>query len=1187
MGDPSNRRRPARTTAREVSAQPHVGPALSPSPECPHLIVGIGASAGGLNAFKVFFANMPPDSGLGFVLVQHLDPSHKSILTELVGRQTGMPVVEAEDGMPVEANRVHIIPPDATLTIAKGILHVERPAPPRQRRFPIDTFFESLAEDQEENAAAIVLSGFGSDGTLGIKIIKNHGGLTLAQSEHDQLAMAGMPQSAAATGLVDKVLRVEDMPAWLIDYQRHVIAAANVDDSHEVRPVTSRQIATIAGLLRSVLGHDFANYNENTLGRRIHRRMQVLSIDQVQHYIRKLRSDPHECELLFQELLVNVTEFFRDPDAFDVLEADILPTLLAGKTDGDQVRVWVAGCATGEEVYSIAILVKEEMDHHGVNPQVQIFGTDIDENAVAAARLGRYSKPKGRLSPERLVRWFVADGDSYRVTRQIREMCVFSAHSVVKDPPFSKLDLVSCRNLLIYLNPDLQERVVRMFHYALRPGGILFLGPSEGVTRGAHLFDAIDARHRLFRRHDTAGATHLPDFRTPDELLVAGLRQVPARLTDRIETLAHGVLERHSPAFVVVNRQHDIVRFSGGEIGRYLEPSAGTATLGLFGILRRSLRQTVRSALDQAATAKQSVIRHKLRVKFAGETRSINVIVEPITVEGPDPNLSVVAFQDLGPVAESARLRTAAEPRDRIVQELEEELFRTKEELQAAQDAVQGAIDGTRSSTEEYQTVNEELQSSNEELETAKEEMQSFNEELQTVNSELSNKNDQLTRLNSDMQNLLESTQIATIFLDNELHIKRFTPTIAGVFNLRESDHDRPITDIANRLNYQDLQVDVRTVLRDLSVIEREVWIADTGITYIMRIRPYHTVEGVVDGVVITFVDISALRRTEAALKEHSAIVEFARDALISVGRDGNVRSWNPGAERLFGHPAHYAIHRPIARLIVSDATNQPAQLIAQAMAGETIGTVEIVHKRPTGTEVPIEMIAMPIRDADRTIVAVAMTARDISERKRAEVHNTLLLHELSHRVKNLLASVQSLATETLRTAPTLEVFQEAFIARLMALSATHGLLVEQEWRDAGLRDVLAAELVPYQGAGSPRWTANGPDLRLSPRMAVALGMAFHELATNAVKFGALSVPAGHIDIDWTEHAGSGGQRLHLTWVERGGPRVTPPVHKGFGSRLIAEGLAFDLDGEVQVDYPPEGIRCTVDVPMDPTAEPA
>ena len=1191
MADPADRERPGRkaaTTQRQQKARPRSVqtaptplPATSGTPEpAPSLlIVGIGASAGGLGAFKAFFAEMPIDSGIGFVLVQHLDPSHKSMLTELVGRQTRMPVVEAEDGMPVAGNRVHIIPPDATLTIAKGILHVDRPAPPRQRRFPIDTFLASLAEDQEENGAGIVLSGIGSDGTLGIRMIKEHGGLTLAQSEHDHLAMTGMPESAAATGLVDHVMLAEAMPACLIEYQQHLIAADGRSESYEARQVTARQLSTITALLRSGLGHDFASYNENTLERRIQRRMQVLRIDRVQRYITHLRNEPRERELLFQELLISVTEFFRDPAAFETLDTDVLPTLLAGKTDADQVRVWVPGCATGEEVYSIAILVKEELDRRAINSKVQIFGTDIDENAIAVARHGRYQKPKGGLSAERLARWFVSESDGYRVARQIREMCVFSTHSAVKDPPFSKLDLVSCRNLLIYLNPDLQERVVRMFHYALRPDGVLFLGPSEGVTRGAHLFETIDAKHRLFRRRDTATATRLPDFRAVEATLPDTPRPLSARPIDWIERGVQAVLEKHSPAYVVVNRQNEIVRFSGGEIGRYLEPSAGIATLGLFGILRRSLRQVVRTALDRVATTRQPEVRPRVTVKIGEQNRAVTVIVEPISGEGLDAMLCVVAFQDVGSVTESVKSRGATEPRDAIVRGLEEELHRTKEQLQAAIDEVQGANEETRSSTEEYQTVNEELQSSNEELETAKEEMQSINEELQTVNAELTSKNDQLTRLNSDMRNLLESTQIATIFLDNDMRIKRFTPAISSVFHLRTGDLDRPITDIASKMNYLDLQDDVRKVLMDLSVVEREVWIAGTGTTFIMRIRPYHTVDGVIDGVVITFVDITELRRTEDALKQHPAIVEFAQDALISISRDGNVRSWNPGAERLFGYTAQTAIRRPIGFLIAADAMNQPAALIARALKGEVSGPIEIVHKRLDGTVVPVELSAVPIRGADGAVIAVAATGRDISERKRAEAQSTLLLHELSHRVKNLLATVQSLAMETLRTAPTLEVFQEAFVARLVALSRTHEILVDREWRDAELRDVLEAELAPYRNVARSNWTASGPNVHLPPKMALALGMAFHELATNAAKFGALSVPAGHVDIVWSELEGS---RLHLLWAERDGPAVLAPVSKGFGSRLITEGLAYELDGEVRMDYLPGGVHCTVDVPMNP-----
>ena len=1161
-----------------------VSPAAAAEPT--PLIVGIGASAGGLNAFKTFFASMPADSSMAFVLVQHLDPSHRSLLAELIGRQTKMPVIEARDGVAVVANGVYVIPPNATLTISDGVLRLEQPAPPRHNRFPIDSFFSSLAEDQGENAVCIVLSGTGSDGTSGLRTIKEHGGLTLAQSERDDLAMTGMPESAAATGLVDRVMPVEDMPSQLLDYQRHLDDVAGRKEGQGSRRDTASYLARITALLRSGLGHDFTRYKENTLVRRVQRRMQVLRIDEAPAYIERLRAEPRELELLFHELLISVTQFFRDTGGFEALRGALQPALLAATGDADQVRVWVAGCATGEEVYSIAILLREEMDRLGITPKMQIFGTDIDEGAVAVARTGHYAKSMKGLSPERIARWFVEDGDGYRAIKPIREMCIFSLHSVVKDPPFSKLNLVSCRNLLIYLNPDLQERVVRTFHYALRPGGVLFLGPSEGISRNTAQFASIDVKHRLFRRSDTTIPTRLADFRAVGDDRPSSPGTAPRALAlpdDRIEKASRRALEKHSPAYLVINRQNEIVRFSGGQVGQYLEPSAGVATLSLFSILRKSLRPAVRPAVQRAFAARQAVVLEDRRIKFDGQSRAVRVIVEPMA----DDDLCVVAFQDLGAVAERKRTRGPAKSGDANIEALEDDLARTREQLQAALDEADGANEETRSSAEEYQSVNEELQSSNEELETAKEEMQSINEELQTVNGELSSKNDLLTRLNSDMQNLLESTQIATIFLDNGMHIKGFTPAITTVFHLRDTDRGRPITEIVNRLAYDDLQKDVRKVLKDLTVVEREVQIPDAGTTFIMHIRPYHTMDGVADGVVITFVDITERRRIEESLREHAAIVEFAQDALVGVSLDGKVRSWNPGAERLFGYPAVQAIGLPVSFLVAPDQAEEQTALIRRALTGDVAGPLETTSRRQDGTSVDVELTIVPIRGGDGGIVALAATARDVSERKHAETHRTLLLHELSHRVKNTLAGVQSLAMETLRTSSTLEKFRNGFVARLVALSNTHNLLTQGEWQGAALRDVLAAELAPYHSDQRVRWKMAGPDIQLTPKMALALGLAFHELVTNAVKYGALSTAAGCIDITWQDQQAEVGRSLHLSWVESGGPPVKTPTHVGFGSRLIAQGLAFELDGEVRVEYAAAGLRCTVDAPLDPMKEAA
>ena len=1180
-GDGSAPGRKGSGSAPEVSPD---SPDLPPTdPHHTPLIVGIGASAGGLNAFKTFFANMPADSGMAFVLVQHLDPNHKSLLVELIGRQTAMPVREAEDGMPAAANSVVIIPPDATLTISDGILRVARPAPPRERRMPIDAFFLSLAQDQGENAVCIVLSGTGTDGTLGLRSIKEEGGLTLAQSEFDDTAMSGMPQSAAATGLVDHVVPVEDMPALLADYRQHLIQVAGRKDDKGTRLDAEEYLATITSLLRARIGHDFSQYKPNTLVRRIQRRMQVLQIDTVPAFIERLRQEPRQLDLLFHELLIGVTQFFRDAPEFAALQVAIIPAILAGKTGADdQVRVWVPGCATGEEVYSIAIILQEEMTRRAIAPKVQIFGTDIDENAIATARAGRYHTTMAGVTPERLAHYFVEDGDGYRVIKPIREMCIFSVHNVIKDPPFSKLDLVSCRNVMIYMGTELQERVIRSFHYALVPGGTLFLGRSEGITRNSSLFSQLDPKVRLFERRDAPTPALVPDYRAA--VALPGTRHIPqqgrAEGEDRIDKSVRSALEKHSPAYLVVNDRYDILRFSGGEAGRYLEPAAGTASLSLFGMLWKSLRPAVRAALQKAFADRQPVVQEHVALKIDGHPRTVTVIVEPLSDAGRELGLWVVAFRDLGRVVRARGGKDASDTGAAAVQALEDELLTTQAQLQAAIDEAETVTEEMKSSGEEYLSVNEELQSSNEELETAKEEMQSINEELQTINAELATKNDLLTRLNSDMQNLLESTQIATIFLDNDMRIKGFTPAMKELFHLREGDLTRPITDIVTRLSYGNLRDDVTKVLRDRALIEREVQVKGDDATFIMRIRPYNTSDGIVDGVVITFVDITEHKRTEMVLREHAAIVEFSHDALIGVDLGGVMHAWNPAAAKLFGYPARTAIGQPVSVLAAAGHTGQQAALLAEARAGEVAGPVETACRRQDGTDVQVELTLVPIRGPDGTVVALAAEAHDISDRMRAEARRELMQHELSHRVKNTLASVQSLAMETLRTAPTLDAFREAFLSRLVALSKTHNLLTQGEWEGALLRDVLETELAPYAGEKHGRWVATGADIHLPPKMVLAFGMAFHELATNAAKYGAFSAPAGRVDVSWHNDTADTGRRLRVLWAESGGPIVEPTARKGFGSRMIS-GLAFELDGDVQFHFDPDGVRCTFDVPLE------
>jgi two-component system CheB/CheR fusion protein len=827
----------------------------------PLLVVGIGASAGGLAAFKSFFDNMPADTGMVFVLVQHLDPDHRSMLSELLQPHTNMPVEEARDRVTLAENRIFVIPPNTTLTMEGDLLRVTAPAPARQYRRPIDTFFTSLAENHEDCAVGIVLSGVGSDGSAGIRAVKEFGGLTMAQAQFDEHAMSGMPQSATATGLVDFVASVEHLPGKLLEHQAHLARVEEQKNADGVLEDVKENLAIITALLRKRLKHDFSGYKQNTLVRRIQRRMQVLQIDAVSTYTGHLRRDPSEGDALFRELLIGVTQFFRDEDAFEALKTAILPALLAARPADDPIRAWVAGCATGEEVYSIAILLREVLEHHNSSGEITIFGTDIDAKAIAVARTARYRKVDG-LSAERLQRWFVKDGENYCPVAAIRDICIFSEHSLIRDPPFSRLDLVSCRNVLIYLDNDVQQRVMQVFQYALRPGGYLFLGPSESVSRASRMFEVADNKHRILQRHFGAKAP-LPELQ-PQPVPPGEPRTLPSR-EDRVDKNARRAMARHSPAWFVIDRHHNILRFSGGETGRYLEPSQGSASFNLFGILAKALRSQVRRAVESAFASGQTVVDENFSFMNDSRVHAVDLIVEPIVEDVRPIDLVVVAFRERAPAAAFAP--HASEPADGDAETLRQEVRVWQARHQAATDELESQIENIKSVTEEFQSVNEELQSTNEELETSKEEMQSVNEELQTINSELHGKNYQLTQSNNDLQNLLDSTQIATVFLDDDLRIRNFTPAAMELFALREGDRGRPITDIVTMLSYDRLREDVRKVQRTLTVVEHDLDLKDESATFIMRMRPYRTLANVISGVVITFNNITERKQHQDHLQ--------------------------------------------------------------------------------------------------------------------------------------------------------------------------------------------------------------------------------------------------------------------------------------------------------------------------------
>jgi two-component system CheB/CheR fusion protein len=1141
------------------------------------LIVGIGASAGGLDAFKAFFDHMPADSGLAFVLVQHLDPDHPSILADLLGEHTDMPVAEAEDGAEVAPDHVFIIPPDATLTIEHGCLGVEKPAPARAVRHPIDTFFTSLAADQGENAVCIVLSGAGSDGTLGLRTIKEHGGFALAQEGEDHTAVSGMPRSASATGLVDYCVPVADMPAKLIDYQRHMDHVEKRKDSHGTRGDAADHLETITELVRNEVGHDFSQYKQNTLVRRVQRRMQVLQIDAVPDYIQRLRDEPKEVESLFDDFLIGVTQFFRDPEAWEALEKTVIPKLIEGKKAADQIRVWVPACGTGEEAYSLAILLTEAMERAHARPTVHIFGTDIDERAVEIARTGAYRKALPGLSPERRERWFVADEDDcYRPNKTIRPLCVFAAHNVAKDPPFSKLDLVSCRNLLIYMNNDLQDKVVRKFHYALNPGGCLFLGASEGVSRNAKLFATVDKKYRVFQSRETerpALPEVTPTTAPPAHAAREAKPETPTRFRgNAIERRARHVMEKHETPYVIIDARHEIVHFSGGTIGRYLEPSSGAASFGLLGLVKKALRPAARDAMRRAFESGESEVRQDLPIRIDGEARALTLIVEPFDSNKEGVKHCVVAFQDSGTAGREGG-EGGGEAGD--VATLEHELRVTRAQLNSTISDLETANEELRSANEEYQSVNEELQSSNEELETSKEEMQSVNEELQTVNAELNHKNDALVEANSDLRNLLESTQIATLFLDGDLCIKNYTPGMRDLFHLREADRGRPITDIVTRLDYETLKRDSEKVLRDLNLIEREVEMpGEEPHTFIMRIRPYRTVDNVIDGVVITFTDITERKRAEVERAKLAALVNSSHDAIIGHGFNGYIQSWNPAAERIFGYTAAEAVGQPMTMLIPEERADEVPELLGRLRRGEPVDKYDVARETRDGGRIDVELTISPVADHHGAMVSASTIARDITARLEHEQHRDILLHELSHRVKNTLATVQSIMVQTQRNASDMEAFAESFGERIQALAKAHGLLTRGNWKSVSLEKLILTELRPY--GGGKRWELTGEPLEIPAGQVVPLAIAFHELTTNAAKYGALSVSEGCVEVSWTTEAENGAKRLRLQWRESGGPSVAAPERVGFGTRLIRQGLAHELGADVTLDFAPDGVCCTI-----------
>ncbi|TRZ99154.1 MAG: PAS domain S-box protein [Deltaproteobacteria bacterium] len=959
-------------------------------------VVGIGASAGGLAAFEAFFSGMPLDTdpGMAFVLVQHLAPDHKSILTELIGRYTRMQVFEATDGVVVRPNCVYIIPPNRDMAFMNGALHLLEPTAMRGQRQPINFFFHSLAQDQQGRGIGIVLSGTGSDGTQGVRAIKGEGGMAMAQAP-DSTEFDGMPRSAIATGLVDYILPPAAMPAQLVAYAAHVFGKPRFSSS-SVPPRAESALKKVFLLVRAQTGHDFSLYKPSTIHRRIERRMAVHLIDTMDAYARYLQQTPAEVEALFRDLLIGVTGFFRDPSAFLALEEQVIPKLFAGKSDGDAIRVWSPGCSTGEEAYSLAILLAERQGALKRSYIVQVFATDIDPQAIATARAGLYpSSIAADVPPERLARFFTAepDGSAYRVNKSIRDMLVFSEQDVIKDPPFSRLDLISCRNLLIYMGAELQKRLIPLFHYALNPGGFLFLGTSETVGTFDDLFAAMDRKLKLYaRRQGSAGPGRAAADRyslpvTPIDMAVpraAAKTAIPPKPSLR-EVTEKALLEQVVQAGALIDRQGDIL-YLHGRTGMWLEPAPGESGVNnLLKMAREGLRHELTTALHKAASGKEVVRCQGLRVKTNGDFTPVNLTVRPVAADldaTAGSPLYLVILEEGPPSVIDGGIparRSGDSPSDDDAR-----IAALLEELRAKEEYLHATNEELKSANEEMQSVNEELHATNEELETSKEELQSLNEELATVNAELLAKLDELSRSNNDMNNLLSGTGIGTVFVDHLLRILRFTPTASAIINLIPGDAGRPVGHIvSNLVGYDEMVADAQGVLDTLVPKEVEVQ-TRAGSWYTMRILPYRTQDNVIEGAAISFIDITEIVRARDALRKANELLRLAvvvrdsHDAITVQDLDGRILAWNPSAARMYGWSETEALAMNVRDRIPQKLREEALGTLRRLSQAEVLEPYRTQRIAKGGVVVEVSIVSTALVDEAGEMYAIATTERPI-----------------------------------------------------------------------------------------------------------------------------------------------------------------------------------------------------------------
>ncbi|OZI30747.1 chemotaxis protein [Bordetella genomosp. 10] len=1028
-------------------AQPPTKPSVIPS-SLHFPVAGIGASAGGIEALKTFFENTPANPGMAFVVVLHLSPEHESVLDRILQTSTDMPVIQVTDSTHVKADHVYVIPPAASLEMNDSYLRV-RPMKRRGHPVAIDRFFRTLAEVHKERAVGIVLTGGGSDGSVGLARIKERGGITMAQSPEDAMYDT-MPRSAIATGAVDIILPVDELPGRLYAIARnmsrmHMPAPAGdplepEDQGASAETCDERNaLRDILTLLRTRTGHDFKHYKKATVLRRIERRMQVTGLPDMPAYATRLHEDADETPKLLSDMLIGVTQFFRDTDAFEILERRVIPNLLGdGKDESPApLRTWVAGCSSGEEAYSIAMLLCAHAETMETPPKIQVFATDIDESSLAIGRAGIYpGAVETDIPADKLQEFLTRDGANYRIKKQLRERVLFAPHNVLRDPPFSKLDLVCCRNLLIYLEREIQADVLRMFHFALKPGGYLFLGSSESADACENLFSVVDKRYRIYQAKNTA-SQHRPVPLLPlpasDRAPLAAAPTLATRgARVSFADIHQQALEQYAPPSVIVDHDSNIVHMSE-RAGRFLRHVGGEPSRNLTALVYPDLRMELRTALFQALHSRKSVEARRVAMNLGDRSAYINMVVRPFRHEATGGDFMLVIFDEVDAVMSINEGDDDAKVPSSVLSQLEAELQRTKEQLQLTMEQSETSTEELKASNEELQAINEELRSTTEELETGKEELQSVNEELITVNSELKSKVEETAKINDDLQNLIASSDIATVFVDRAMRIKWFTPRATNIFSVIANDAGRSLLDITHRLEYPGLARDAAAVFDSLRTIEREVRSTDNR-WYLARLLPYRSAEHRIEGAVLTFIDVTDRRNAEARI---NAMAQSTKDfAIITMSEEGRITSWNTGAQLMFGYTEREALGRDLSIIFTQADIDAGIPTLELRRARENgYATDERWHRRKDGTRIFCVGGVNPIDDP--VAPGFAKIARDITAQKQMEMdqvnrlessraNNTLkdeffaiMSHELKHPLNLIQLNAELLArTAEIRATP-------------------------------------------------------------------------------------------------------------------------------------------------------------------------